>query len=193
MQGAVELTILMPCLDEAATVARCVEKARDFLQRAAIEGEVLVADVARRAPEEPLLVAHLRSLVVPGEEEEERDEERANRPRAEDERRDGSAAEGEEPRKTKDREHPHGSGEDADRLDDERAQNDRGDERRAEGTLRDGGEASETMDWSWTNDQRASVISFNVNAAAGPVGTLALPPKVKFLRPNQGNYSRRPS
>ena len=39
-----ELTILMPCLNEAATVARCVGKARDFLRRAGIEGEVLVAD-----------------------------------------------------------------------------------------------------------------------------------------------------
>ena len=39
-----ELTILMPCLDEAATVATCVQKARRFLQRAAIRGEVLVAD-----------------------------------------------------------------------------------------------------------------------------------------------------
>lgn len=39
-----ELTILMPCLDEAATVARCVEKARGFLDRAAIGGEVLIAD-----------------------------------------------------------------------------------------------------------------------------------------------------
>ena len=34
----------MPCLNEAATVGRCVEKARGFLERAAIEGEVLVAD-----------------------------------------------------------------------------------------------------------------------------------------------------
>jgi len=34
----------MPCLNEAATVARCVEKARGFLQRAGIDGEVLIAD-----------------------------------------------------------------------------------------------------------------------------------------------------
>ena len=34
----------MPCLDEAATVGRCVAKARAFLERAAIDGEVLVAD-----------------------------------------------------------------------------------------------------------------------------------------------------
>jgi hypothetical protein len=40
----VELTILMPCLDEAATVGTCVEKARGFLQRSGVAGEVLVAD-----------------------------------------------------------------------------------------------------------------------------------------------------
>jgi glycosyltransferase involved in cell wall biosynthesis len=39
-----ELTILMPCLNEAATVATCVAKARSFLRRAAIAGEVLIAD-----------------------------------------------------------------------------------------------------------------------------------------------------
>jgi glycosyltransferase involved in cell wall biosynthesis len=39
-----ELTILMPCLNEAETVATCVRKAREFLERSGIEGEVLVAD-----------------------------------------------------------------------------------------------------------------------------------------------------
>lgn len=39
-----ELTILMPCLDEAETLATCVAKARSFLDRARIDGEVLVAD-----------------------------------------------------------------------------------------------------------------------------------------------------
>src|SRR5262245_5570224 len=43
-----ELTILMPCLDEAATVAACVAKARGFLARAGVEGEVLVADNGSR-------------------------------------------------------------------------------------------------------------------------------------------------
>jgi len=41
---ACELTILMPCLDEAETVATCVRKARGFLDRHAVAGEVLVAD-----------------------------------------------------------------------------------------------------------------------------------------------------
>jgi hypothetical protein len=40
----VELTILMPCLNEAATVARCVDDARAFLRRSGIAGEVVVAD-----------------------------------------------------------------------------------------------------------------------------------------------------
>jgi glycosyl transferase family 2 len=39
-----ELTILMPCLNEAATVGGCVAQARAFLERAGIAGEVLVAD-----------------------------------------------------------------------------------------------------------------------------------------------------
>jgi hypothetical protein len=39
-----ELTILMPCLDEAETVATCVEKAAKFLESRDIDGEVLVAD-----------------------------------------------------------------------------------------------------------------------------------------------------
>lgn len=39
-----ELTILMPCLNEAATVGKCVEKARAFLERSGVAGEVLVAD-----------------------------------------------------------------------------------------------------------------------------------------------------
>src|SRR5437016_1364616 len=39
-----ELTILMPCLNEAETISDCVAKARSFLARTGIAGEVLVAD-----------------------------------------------------------------------------------------------------------------------------------------------------
>jgi hypothetical protein len=39
-----ELTILMPCLDEAETLAVCIGKAQGFLKRTGIAGEVLVAD-----------------------------------------------------------------------------------------------------------------------------------------------------
>jgi hypothetical protein len=39
-----ELTILMPCLNEAETISTCVAKAKSFLARAGIAGEVLIAD-----------------------------------------------------------------------------------------------------------------------------------------------------
>jgi glycosyltransferase involved in cell wall biosynthesis len=39
-----ELTILMPCLNEAETLATCIAKARGFCARTGIAGEVVVAD-----------------------------------------------------------------------------------------------------------------------------------------------------
>lgn len=41
---ACELTVLMPCLDERETIAICVTKARAYLERSGIDGEVLVVD-----------------------------------------------------------------------------------------------------------------------------------------------------
>ena len=40
----VELSIVMPCLNEAATVGDCVKQAREALAKYAISGEVIVAD-----------------------------------------------------------------------------------------------------------------------------------------------------
>ncbi|TKB30435.1 MAG: glycosyltransferase family 2 protein, partial [Mesorhizobium sp.] len=37
-----ELTILMPCLNEAETLAICIGKAKAFLDKAQISGEVLI-------------------------------------------------------------------------------------------------------------------------------------------------------
>ncbi|KPN19633.1 dolichol-P-glucose synthetase [Xanthomonas sp. Mitacek01] len=39
-----ELTILMPCLNEAETIERCIHKARAFLFQSGVDGEVLIAD-----------------------------------------------------------------------------------------------------------------------------------------------------
>ena len=39
-----DLTILMPCLNEARTLPICIDKAHGFLRRAGIVGEVLIAD-----------------------------------------------------------------------------------------------------------------------------------------------------
>ena len=44
MNGSIELTILMPCLNEAETIARCIEKAKEGLVRAGVPGEILIAD-----------------------------------------------------------------------------------------------------------------------------------------------------
>ncbi|MCY4753002.1 glycosyltransferase family 2 protein [Pelomonas aquatica] len=44
MSSPLELTILMPCLNEALTVGRCVRQARSFLAARGIAGEVIVAD-----------------------------------------------------------------------------------------------------------------------------------------------------
>jgi len=39
-----ELSIVMPCLNEAETIATCVRKARQFLQQNGVDGEIIVAD-----------------------------------------------------------------------------------------------------------------------------------------------------
>lgn len=39
-----ELTILMPCLNEAETLETCITKALDYLKRSDVDGEVLIAD-----------------------------------------------------------------------------------------------------------------------------------------------------
>jgi hypothetical protein len=42
--AAIELSIVMPCLDEALTLGTCIEKARTFLREHGVAGEVVVAD-----------------------------------------------------------------------------------------------------------------------------------------------------
>jgi hypothetical protein len=44
MPSECDLTILMPCLNEAETLAECIEKAQTGLERVGLRGEVLVAD-----------------------------------------------------------------------------------------------------------------------------------------------------
>ncbi len=41
---AIELSVVMPCLNEADTLATCIEKAQRALAKAGIDGEVIVAD-----------------------------------------------------------------------------------------------------------------------------------------------------
>ena len=43
-EASLELTILMPCLNESRTLPTCIAKARRFLAEYGVEGEVLIAD-----------------------------------------------------------------------------------------------------------------------------------------------------
>lgn len=42
--GEIELSIVMPCLNEAVTLSSCIKKAKSYLDRAGIVGEVIIAD-----------------------------------------------------------------------------------------------------------------------------------------------------
>ena len=41
MDGEIELTVLMPCLNEAETLERCITKAMSALAAEAVSGEIL--------------------------------------------------------------------------------------------------------------------------------------------------------
>ncbi|MEE4217355.1 MAG: glycosyltransferase family 2 protein [Xanthomonadales bacterium] len=44
MSNAIELTVLMPCLNEAESLAICIGKAQGYFERSGVVGEVLIAD-----------------------------------------------------------------------------------------------------------------------------------------------------
>ncbi len=44
MDAELELSIVMPCLDEAETLEECIQKAKESLEQNGIDGEVIVAD-----------------------------------------------------------------------------------------------------------------------------------------------------
>ena len=44
MKHTKELTVIMPCLNEAETLERCIEKAQKSMNDNGINGEVLIAD-----------------------------------------------------------------------------------------------------------------------------------------------------
>ena len=61
-----ELTVLMPCLDEAKTVGICVRKALEVCRAAGISAEILVADNGSRDGSDQIAVAQgARVIHVP--------------------------------------------------------------------------------------------------------------------------------
>ena len=63
MAETLELTILMPCLNEAETLATCIDKAQAFLARTGIAGEVLVSDNGSTDGSQAIAQAHGARLV----------------------------------------------------------------------------------------------------------------------------------
>jgi glycosyltransferase involved in cell wall biosynthesis len=64
--GAIELTILMPCLNEAETLAVCIDKAQGFLERSGVVGEVLIADNGSSDGSQLIAEAHgARVVAIP--------------------------------------------------------------------------------------------------------------------------------
>jgi len=59
-----ELTVLMPCLNEAETIATCVKKAWSYIRSRGIDGEVLVADNGS-TDGAPAIAESLGARVVP--------------------------------------------------------------------------------------------------------------------------------
>jgi glycosyltransferase involved in cell wall biosynthesis len=53
-----ELSIVMPCLNEAQTLAACIDKAHGFLERAGVVGEVVIADNGSTDGSREIAVAH---------------------------------------------------------------------------------------------------------------------------------------
>lgn len=60
----IELSIVMPCLDEAETIVRCIEKARSWLEKKGVRGEIIVADNGSR-DDSSRLAAGAGARVVP--------------------------------------------------------------------------------------------------------------------------------
>lgn len=62
----IELTILMPALNEAETLAACINKAQQFLARENILGEILIADNGSRDGSQAIAKSHgARVIAVP--------------------------------------------------------------------------------------------------------------------------------
>src|SRR5260370_20519402 len=63
MSTRVELSIVMPCLNEAATIGRCIAKARAFLTGNAVAGEIVVADNGSIDGSQEIARAHAARVV----------------------------------------------------------------------------------------------------------------------------------
>jgi glycosyltransferase involved in cell wall biosynthesis len=55
---AIELSIVMPCLNEAETLAVCIDKAQGYLERSGVVGEVVIADNGSTDGSQQIAIEH---------------------------------------------------------------------------------------------------------------------------------------
>lgn len=58
LNKAIELTVIMPCLNEAETLATCIDKAMNYLAHSGVVGEVVVADNGSTDGSQAIAEAH---------------------------------------------------------------------------------------------------------------------------------------
>lgn len=56
--SSVDLTILMPCLNEAETLATCITKASEWAERSGLTTEIIVADNGSTDDSQDIAVSH---------------------------------------------------------------------------------------------------------------------------------------
>lgn len=57
-EAPVELSIVMPCLNEAETLAICIDKAQGYLARSGVVGEIVIADNGSTDGSQEIAIAH---------------------------------------------------------------------------------------------------------------------------------------
>ena len=64
VEEPLELTIVMPCLNEAETLGTCIDKASSYLARSGISGEIIVADNGSTDGSQQIAAQHGARLVA---------------------------------------------------------------------------------------------------------------------------------
>src|SRR5581483_3205382 len=62
--AVIELSVVMPCLNESLTLATCIKKAQDTMKRLGIQGEVIIADNGSTDGSQEI-AANLGARVIP--------------------------------------------------------------------------------------------------------------------------------
>lgn len=60
----IELSIIMPCLNEAETIGRCIEKAKHWLEKTGVNGEIVIGDNGSTDGSREIAISHGARVVA---------------------------------------------------------------------------------------------------------------------------------